>query len=377
MGKRSPLRAAMAAACALLALSAPVVAHAQTVPLKTLGRFEGWRDNALIGYGIVTGLAGSGDTRRNEVTRQARRNVLSRLGSVVSDEQINSRNVAVVIVTATLPASANPGDRIDAIVSSIGDARSLAGGTLLMTPLMGPNQRPYALAQGSLTVGGYDFEANLNRQQRNYPTSAVVPAGATVESAVQASILRADGNLAFLLREPSFTTAQRVAQAIEGTAGYGSAEVRNADEVLIRFNRAPAQLAAFIADIENIGIRPDTAARIVINERTGTVVAGSDVQISSAVIAQGDIKVTVTSENYASQPSFIGGFASDISSMIVTNTKLEVDQGGRDAVLTFPHTTVGSLVQGLSKARVDTRRTISILQALKAAGALHADILVQ
>lgn len=370
-------RSVIAAFCALLAFAAPMAASAQIVPLKNLGRFEGWRDNALIGYGIVTGLAGSGDTRRNEVTRQALRNVLARLGSVVSEEQINSRNVAVVIVTATLPASANPGDRIDAIVSSIGDARSLAGGSLLMTPLMGPNQRPYALAQGSLTVGGYDFEANLNRQQRNYPTSAVLPGGATVESAVQASILKADGSLSFLLKEPSFTTAQRVAQAIEGAVGYGSAEVRNADEVLIRFNRAPAQLAAFVADIENIGVRPDSAARIVINERTGTVVAGSDVQISSAVIAQGDIKITVTSENYASQPSFIGGFASDVSSMIVTNTKLEVDQGGKDAVLTFPHTTVGSLVQGLSKARVDTRRTISILQALKAAGALHADILVQ
>lgn len=363
--------------CALLALTAPLVMQAQTVPLKSLGRFDGWRDNALIGYGLVTGLAGSGDTRRNEVTRQALRNVLSRLGTVVTEDQINSRNVAVVIVTATLPASANPGDRIDAIVSSVGDARSLAGGTLLMTPLMGPNQRPYALAQGSLTVGGYDFESNLNRQQRNYPTSAVLPGGATVESAVEASILKADGNLSFLLKEPSFTTAQRIAQAIEGAAGYGTAEVRNADEVVIHFNRAPAQLAMFVADIENIGVRPDSSARIVINERTGTVVAGSEVQISSAVISQGDIKVTVASENYASQPSFIGGFASDVSSMIVTNTKLEVDQGGKDAVLTFPHTTVGSLVQGLSKARVDTRRTISILQALKAAGALHADILVQ
>ena len=124
-------------------------------------------------------------------------------------------------------------------------------------------------------------------------------------------------------------------------------------------------------------MRPDSTTRIVINERTGTVVAGADVRISSVVISQGDIKVTVTSENYASQPSFIGGFASDVSSLIVTNTRLEVDQGGKDAVLTFPHTTVGTLVQGLAKARVDTRRTISILQALKAAGALHADILVQ
>lgn len=370
-------RAVATAFYALLIFTVPAAAWAQDVPLKSLGRFEGWRDNALIGYGIVTGLAGSGDTRRNEVTRQALRNVLSRLGTVVSDEQINSRNVAVVIVTATLPASANQGDRIDAVVSSVGDARSLAGGTLLMTPLMGPDQRPYALAQGSLTVGGYDFEANLNRQQRNYPTSAVLPGGATVERPVDASILKADGNLAFLLAEPSFTTAQRVAEGINRAVGFGVAEVRNADEVTIRFHRSRAELAAFVSEIENIAVRPDSTTRIVINERTGTVVAGADVRISSVVISQGDIKVTVTSENYASQPSFIGGFASDISSLIVTNTKLEVDQGGKDAVLTFPHTTVGTLVQGLAKARVDTRRTISILQALKAAGALHGDILVQ
>lgn len=362
---------------ALLALVAGTPALAQEVPLKGLGRFDGWRDNALIGYGLVTGLAGSGDTRRNEVTRQALRNVLSRLGTAVSEEQINSRNVAVVIVTATLPASANPGDRIDAVVSSVGDARSLAGGTLLMTPLIGPDQRPYALAQGSLTVGGYDFESNLNRQQRNYPTSAVLPGGATVEGAIDASIIRGDGTLAFLLAEPSFTTAGRIAAAINAATGYGVAEVRNADEVTIRFNRPRSELADFVSTIENIGVMPGNSTRIVINERTGTVVAGSDVRISSAVIAQGDIKVTVTSENYASQPSFISGFASDVSSMIVTNTKLEVDQGGQDAVLQFPHTTVGSLVQGLAKARVDTRRTISILQALKAAGALHADILVQ
>ena len=372
-----PLARLVLALAALISVASSQAALAQGVPLKGLGRFDGWRDNALIGYGIVTGLAGSGDTRRNEVTRQALRNVLSRLGTAVSEEQINSRNVAVVIVTATLPASANPGDRIDAIVSSIGDARSLAGGTLLMTPLMGPNQRPYALAQGALTVGGYDFEANLNRQQRNYPTSAVLPGGATIESAVDASILKPDGTLSFLLTEPSFTTAQRIADAINAADGAGIAEVRNADEIVIRFGDTGSGLANFVSRIENLYVEPSLASRIVINERTGTVVAGSNVRISSAVISQGDIKVTVTSENYASQPSFIGGFASDVSSLIVTNTTLEVDQGAKDAVVTFPNTTVGSLVQGLSKARVDTRRMIGILQALKAAGALHAEILVQ
>src|SRR5688572_18960961 len=227
----------------------PVASAAQEVPLRALGRFDGWRDNALIGYGIVTGLSGSGDTRRSEVTRQALRNVLSRLGTTVNESQLNSRNVAVVIVTATLPASANPGDRIDAVVSSIGDARSLAGGTLLMTPLIGPDQKAYALAQGSVATGGHDFEANLNRQQRNFPTSAALAGGATIEFPVDGQILKANGEISFLLSEASFTTAERVAAAINRVGAQSTAYVRNADEVVIQFPGAASGLPGFIASI--------------------------------------------------------------------------------------------------------------------------------
>lgn len=371
------MRRLLLAFAAMLAAAMPIAAGAQDAPIKALGRFDGWRENSLIGYGIVIGLAGTGDTRRSEVTRQALRNVLNRLGTSVSEEQINSRNAAVVIVTAVLPASANPGDRIDAVVSSIGDSRSLAGGTLLMTPLLGPNQQSYALAQGPLTVGGYDFEDNLNRQQRNFPTTAVLASGATIEFPVDAQILKSNGEISFLLSQPSFTTASRIAAAINGRLGSGLAYVRNADEVVVRFAGGQENLPGFVANIENLRVEPDSLARIVINERTGTIVAGADVRISSVVVSQGDIKVTVTSENYASQPSFIGGFASDVQSLIVTNTKLEVEDGSNDAVMSFPNTTVGDLVQGLSRSRVGTRRIISILQAVKAAGALHADIVVQ
>lgn len=371
------MRIWVAAFLMLCALSLSSLSHAQDAPIKALGRFDGWRENSLIGYGIVIGLAGTGDTRRSEVTRQALRNVLSRLGTSVTEAQINSRNAAVVIVTATLPPSANPGDRIDAVVSSIGDSRSLAGGTLLMTPLLGPNQQPYALAQGALTVGGHDFEDNLNRQQRNFPTTAVLPGGATIETPVDAQILKSGGEISFLLSQPSFTTASRIAEAVNGRMGGGIAYVRNADEVVIRFVSGREALPAFVADIENLRVAPDSLARIVINERTGTIVAGADVRISSVVVSQGDIRVTVTGENYASQPSFIGGFANDVRSLVVTNTKLEVEDGRNDAVVSFPNTTVGDLVQGLARSRVGTRRTISILQAIKAAGALHADILVQ
>lgn len=358
------------------AFSFSSLAAAQSVPLLGMGRFDGWRENSLIGYGIVTGLAGSGDSPRNEVTRQALRNVLSRLGAIVTDQQINSRNVAVVIVTASLPPSANPGDRIDAVVSSIGDARSLAGGTLLMTPLLGPDERPYALAQGSLTVGGYSFDVNANRQQRNYPTSAVLPDGATVEFPVISDVLR-DGHISFLLSEPSFSNATAVSDAINARFGFGVASVQNADEIVISFTGGPNELASFLAAVEAIQVVPTANPRIVINERTGTIVAGGDVRLSSVTVAQGDLRVSVRTENYASQPSFIAGFASDVSSLLVSNTEVEVDQGSDDAAFTFDGGTVGTLVQALARADVDTRRIISILQAIKAAGALHADIVIQ
>lgn len=361
----------------LLVVAVPVASSAQEVPLKAIGRFDGWRENSLIGYGLVTGLAGTGDTRRSEVTRQALRNVLARLGTNIDEDQINSRNVAVVIVTATLPPSANAGDRIDAVVSSIGDARSLAGGTLLMTPLLGPNQQPYALAQGSLTVGGYSFEASLERQQRNFPTTGVLPGGATVEFPVDAQILKSDGTLSFLLTEASFTTAERIAKAINTARLAELAYVKNADEIVIRFPGSAAMLSAFVSQLENLRITPDLDPRIIINERTGTIVAGSEVRISSVVVSQGDIKVTVTSDSYASQPNFIGGFANDVASLVVTNSELSVDEQSNDIVASFPNTTVGSLVQGLIRSRVGTRRIISILQAIKAAGALHAEIIVQ
>ncbi|MEO7680133.1 MAG: flagellar basal body P-ring protein FlgI [Sphingomonas sp.] len=362
---------------ALLTAAAPIAASAQSVPLRGLGRFAGWRENALIGYGLVTGLAGSGDTRRSGVTRQALQNVLSRLGTTVTDDQISSRNVAVVMVIATLPASANVGDRIDATVSSIGDARSLAGGTLLMTPMLGPDQHPYALAQGSLVVGGYSFESDLNRQQRNYPTTATLQGGATVETAVDAHILRADGQLSFLLSDPNFATASRIAEAVNGRFGGGSAVARDADEVTIRYAGDPTQLTTFLSEIQALSVTPERTPRVVVNERTGTIVAGGDVTISSVAISQGDIKVTVKAENVASQPGFVSGFASDVRSLVVTNTHLDVEDGVGDTVMRFPNTTVGDLVQGLSRARVNTRRIISILQAIKTAGALHADIIVQ
>ena len=352
-------------------------AIAQSVELTALGRFDGWRENHLIGQGLVVGLSGSGDSRRSLLTRQELRSALSRFGTVVDEDDLSSRNVAAVWITGMLPASANVGDRLTITVSSSGDARSLAGGVLLTAPLYGPDQNVYALAQGPLLAGGYHFQSDLNIEQRNFPTTGRVVDGATVERPVSARLLDSDGNIRFLLLDPSFQTAQRIKDAIDQRFGQEIATVESADEIVIRLIYPAADVASFLADLEIVEVEPHQEPRVVINERTGTVVAGANVRLSSVVISQGDIRVSVIGENFASQPLLIGGRNDNISSLVISNTSLEVDQGSDDAVLEFPSSTVVDLVQGLSDAGVDTRRTIGILQAMKSAGALHADIVVQ
>lgn len=352
-------------------------ARADQAALSGLGRFEGWRENPLVGYGLVVGLAGTGDSRRSFITRQTLGNIYGRLGLNVSEEDISSRNVAVVLVAATLPASANAGDRISVTVSSAGDARSLAGGTLLMTPLLGPDSEHYAIAQGALLTGGYSFEANLNQEQRNFPTTARLEQGATIERSVDAALSIEDGELKFLLYDPSFATASRIAERVNAAFGSDLAWARGADEVRIRYEGSDRGLTAFVAGIQGLRVEPDRVPRVVINERTGTVVAGADVTLSSVVISQGDLRVSVSSENYASQPGFISGINENVSSLVITNTRLTAVADPGTAVTVFPNTTIASLVEGLSAQGLDTRQVIAVLQAMKAAGALHAEIIVQ
>ncbi|WP_425999072.1 flagellar basal body P-ring protein FlgI [Caulobacter sp. DWR1-3-2b1] len=362
-------------ACALLALPGSA-ALADTVRVKDLGRFLGWRDNALVGYGVVTGLAGSGDSPRSEVTQQALRNVLGRFGSNVSLDQVRSRNVAAVMIMATLPASSHVGDRLDVTVTSIGDARSLLGGSLLMTPLMGADQQPYALAQGPLVVGGYRYDANRNVSQKNHPTSALVPGGGVIETAGPGAALAGAKALTFVLNDPDVTTAGRIADAVNASIGYSVASVADANAVRVDLTAARQDVYRLIARIETLAVRPDTAARVVVNERSGTIVAGGDIRISSVVVSQGDVRVSVVVENEASQPEIFGGLAPDARSLIVSNTRLSVETRG-DVTRSFPNSTIADLVEGLAALKVGSRDMIGVLQALKAAGALHADIIVQ
>jgi flagellar P-ring protein precursor FlgI len=379
----------MAMALAAIALAAPCLPAAaqsvsagrsrDTIRIKDLGKLQGWRDNALIGYGIVTGLAGTGDSPSNRTTRQALANVLAQFNLTVGPDQVQSRNVAVVMVTAAMPPFAREGDGLDINVASVGDARSLVGGTLLMTPLKAANGRTYALAQGALTVGGYRYDANGNMVQKNHPTVGSVPGGATVEVGLAGAggAAPVPSTFTFVLSSADYSTANRVANAINEQFGTAVAEPIDASGVSIRVPDADqAHPVAFIARLENVGVEPDRRARVVINERTGTLVSGGDVRISKVAISHGDLRVTIAAENQVSQPLVLGRAGAGVRTETVTNSRLDVDEAGGGGYL-MSSNTVADLVQSLARMKTNTRDVISILRAIKAAGALHAELIVQ
>jgi len=347
------------------------------VRVKDLGKLQGWRENALVGYGIVTGLAGTGDSPSNRSTRQALANVYSQFNLVIPSDQIQSRNVALVLVSASLPAFAREGDNIDVVVNSAGDARSLVGGSLLLTPLKATNGRIYAMAQGSLSVGGYRYDANGNVIQKNHPTVGAVPNGATVELSVTSEVVNDKGQLTFVLADPDYTTASRIAKAINVKLGTNAAAATDPSGVQIQTTPEQSlELVDFIAVLENVVVDPDRRAKVVINERTGVVVAGGDVQISRVVISHGDLKISVSNQQSVSQPLAIGQSGNAIRTAVITNTKLEVDEKNYGGFTTGSNT-VSDLVQSLAKLKTSTRDIVSILRAMKTAGALHAELIVQ
>lgn len=352
--------------------------HADTVRVKDLGKLQGWRENALVGTGIVTGLAGTGDSPTNRATRQALSNAMAQFNLSVAPEQIQSRNVAVVIVNSALPTFAREGDTLDVTVASAGDARSLVGGSLLLTPLKAANGRIYALASGPLSVGGYRYDANGNVVQKNHPTVGAVPNGATVEVGVSAQMLSAGHKLTFVLYEPDYTTANRIASAFNQQLGAGLAIASDAASIEIAVPESQTQqLVPFVARLEAVTVEPDRRAKVVINERTGTVVSGGDVHISKVAISHGDLKVSITNQTTASQPTgFIGQTGAGVRTALVTNTRIDVDEQ-TGAGFVAGNTSVADLVQSLAKLKTPTRDIISILRAIKAAGALHAELIIQ
>ncbi|GKS74672.1 flagellar basal body P-ring protein FlgI [Acidovorax sp. SUPP950] len=367
----------LAGAALSLALGMSAQAHAESVRVKDLGKLQGWRENALVGTGIVTGLAGTGDSSTNRSMRQALSNAMSQFNLNVGPEQIQSRNVAVVMVSAVLSPFSREGDALDITVTSVGDARSLVGGSLMLTPLKGANGRVYALAQGPLSVGGYRYDANGNVVQKNHPTVGSVPNGATVEVGVTAQLVSESSRMTFILNEPDYTTANRVAEAINRKLGAGLAQARDASGIELMVPESQRrQLVAFVAGLESVMVEPDRRAKVVINERTGTVVSGGDVRISQVAISHGDIKVSIRNETVASQPSFIGQAGDGVRTALVTNTRIDVDEQNGPGFVTGS-TTVSDLVQSLARLKTNTRDIISILRAVKTAGALHAELIIQ
>lgn len=348
------------------------------VRLKDLGRIDGWRENYLVGLGVVTGLAGTGDSTRSKATRQSLANLMSNFDLPIASDQINSRNVAIVSMMASLPPVSRQGDRVDVVVTSLGDARSLAGGTLLLSSLKGPDGRIYALAQGAVSIGGYRYDQNGNLAQKNHPTVGNIPGGAQIEIAVKASPVRNDGSFDFILSSPDYTTIQRVATAINSKFKSEIASVRDSGSVRIMPPSSEiSDSAAFFASLEGVEVVPDVQARVVINERTGTIVSGGDVRISKVTVAHGDLKVSIVTDFNVSQPLVFGRPGADVRTEVVPRTRINVDEEQGGVVELNSRSTVADLVRSLNRIRANTRDVIAILQGIKAAGALHADLIIQ
>lgn len=353
---------------ALVLLTMPLLSEAGQ-RIKELAYFEGVRPNELVGYGLVVGLNGTGDKRGSWFTVQSLANMLSRMGVAVNPKDLKVKNVAAVMVTAKLPPFAKPGTRIDVTVSSIGDATSLQGGTLLLTPLKGPDGNVYAVAQGPVLVGGMAAGGLAAQVIQNVPTVGKIPQGATVEREVPVSIAERDMLKLHLLR-PDFTTAKRVQEAINRHLKKRVAAVLDGGTVLISVPPEWAyDIPSLIAQVENLQVEADSVPKVVVDERTGTVVIGEGVRIRPVAVAHGGITVRIVERPRVVQPRpFTRG-----ETVVVPETEIQVRE--REAYITeLKGATVGELVEALSTLGVSPRDLITILQAIRAAGALEGEL---
>ncbi len=356
------------------ATQAAAPAAAQSVRIKDIADIEGVRDNQLVGYGLVVGLPGTGDRLRSSVfTRQSLVGMLERLGINTRDNEIrlDTRNIAAVMVTANLPAFAQPGSRIDIAVSSLGDATNLTGGTLLVTPLLGADGEVYAVAQGAVATGAIAARGAGASVQRGVPTSARISSGAIVERAVPFQMANRD-QLRLSLRNPDFTTAQRIATAINRESRENVARATDPRTVLLNLRgRDPM---TFMTQIERLRVEPDQVARVVIEEASGTIVMGANVRVSTVAIAQGNLTIRITETPQVVQPNALAGG----ETAVVPRTQIEVDdQAQRRMGVLQGGVTLAELVRGLNSLGVGPRDLITILQAIRAAGALQAELEVR
>lgn len=361
------------ACAALLPFSTPAPSEAQT-RIRDVVDVEGVRKNDLIGYGIVVGLNGTGDTVRNSpYTEDSLTYMLERLGVNVQGEDIKPDNVAAVLVTATLPSFARNGSSVDVSVSSIGDAESLEGGTLILTPLKGADGEVYAVAQGTIIVSGIDVQAAGARERRGTPTAGAIPNGARVEREIGYEFNQRD-SLVLALRDPDFTTAARIEDTINAAMGSPVAYMRDPGTVNLDLRTLNGSPSRILANIENLPVEVAIPARIVIDEQSGTIVLGKDVTVSKVAIAQGNISIKVTETPVVSQPNpFSSG-----DSIVLPRSQIDIQETGTENIAMInSNVTLSQLIDGLNALGVSPQEMGDIIRSMKAAGAIHADLIVK
>lgn len=356
-------------------VTTPALAADSTVRIKDIVEFEGVRDNMVVGYGLVVGLNGTGDSLNNSpFTKQSIIGMLERLGVNIRDESLNTKNIAAVMVTGVLPPFTNQGAHIDVSLSALGDAKSLQGGTLLVTPLLGADGQVYAVAQGPLSVAGFSAAGDGGSVTQNIPTAGRIPAGAIVEREIPFD-LAGLASTRLALRNPDLTTARRIAMAINDHLQFPAAVAQNPASVEVKVPPGyQAGLVNLMTDIEQLFVEPDQMARVVIDERSGIIVMGKEVRISTVALAQGNLTIRITETPQVSQPQ---AFAQQGTTTVVPRTDIQVDDGSdKKIALLSTGITLQELVESLNSLGVGPRDIITILQSIKAAGALQADIQV-
>lgn len=348
---------------------------ARAEKLRELADVSGARENQLVGFGLVTGLANTGDDVTVPFTTQAVTSLLRRLGVQIDSKQILLRNVAAVVVTANIPAFAKPGTKIDVTVASIGNARSLLGGLLVQTLLKGPDQKPYAVAQGSLLVGGFDAKGQSGSSVRAGTTTAGrIPEGAIVEREI-AAIMATGGAMRLELRTPGFTTAARIAEAVNKKLGDGTAAAVDGGSVVVHVPLAfQTKLVELVAALEELEVTPVRRARVVVNERTGTIVAGGDVRLAPVAVVHGGLTIIVKEAPAASQP--LAPFGAGTTA-VLPQTQITATEGKKDVAFVPAAATLADVASALSALGLTPRELTSVLQALRGSGALEAELVVQ
>lgn len=366
---RRLLAALLAAVLAPLLVVTP--AGAQIVRLKDIVRVQGVTNNQLIGYGLVTGLAQTGDSQTAIFSSQTLQNVLQTFGLSTTTSNVRTRNVAAVMVTATLPPFAHSGDTIDVTVSSIGDSTSLQGGTLILTELRGANNLVYATAQGPISVGGFLYGNGNNVLAQNHVAAGRVPQGGVIARDMITSLQQDPQGFSYVLTTPDYETAAHTAGALNAKFGPGTARALDGETVRVNFPaKYVGDTVGFLADAGELRVDASPQAKVVINERTGTIVMGGDIALAPVAIAHGNLSITISTQNQVVQP----GPFTNAQSQVQTNTQISATESGHKLIYITGAATLVQVVRALNTIGVSPRDLISIIQALRESGALQADI---